>query len=191
MLSLTLSPALFLVAFHVAPESELHLLYCDWALVALITLKRGIALMITKAHLWCWLWMCCFARRENSNAFVFWLLSVMFMNNSKMGREHEHLMDWKIKGLPGPQHPLPYGLWGARQSAPLCAGSWGRGSAQCNAVEMLCPSRHHLHTGVQDHWNGQVQQFLCSTNWRGENQQTPSTALPGHGPAPSKLSVLL
>lgn len=51
MLSLTLSPALFLVAFHVAPESELHLLYCDWALVALITLKRGIALMITKAHL--------------------------------------------------------------------------------------------------------------------------------------------
>lgn len=69
------------------PESELHLLYCVWALIALIMLKCGIALMIAKPHLWCWLWMCCFASGENLNAFVFWLLSVMFRNNSKTGEE--------------------------------------------------------------------------------------------------------
>jgi len=129
--ALTLSPDLFIVAFYGAAESELHLLYCAWELIALIMLKRGIALMITKPHLWCWLWMCCFARRENLNAFVFWLLSVMFRNNnSKMGIKHEYLMEWKIKWLPGPRHPLPYGF---------C-----RGKAECSTVcwimgKGLCP----------------------------------------------------
>lgn len=49
--ALTLSPDLFIVAFYGAVESELHLLYCAWALIALIMLKCGIALMIAKPHL--------------------------------------------------------------------------------------------------------------------------------------------
>jgi len=49
--ALTRSPDVFIVAFYRGAESELHLLYCVWALIALITLKCGIALMIAKPHL--------------------------------------------------------------------------------------------------------------------------------------------
>lgn len=53
--ALTLSPDLFIVAFYGGAESELHFLYCVWALITLIMLKRGIALMIAKPHFQCWL----------------------------------------------------------------------------------------------------------------------------------------
>lgn len=44
----TFSPDHFIIAFYGSAESELHLLYCVWALIALIMLKCSIALMITK-----------------------------------------------------------------------------------------------------------------------------------------------
>lgn len=46
--ALSLSPDLFIIAFYGGAESELHLLYCIWVLIALIMLKCHIALMITK-----------------------------------------------------------------------------------------------------------------------------------------------
>lgn len=44
----TFSPDAFIIAFYGRAESELHFLYCVWALIALIMLKCGIALMIAK-----------------------------------------------------------------------------------------------------------------------------------------------
>lgn len=62
--------------------------------------------------------------------FLITVCHVYEQQQQDRGRKHEHLMDWKIKGLPGPQHSLPY---------EFC-----RGKAECTTVcsimgKGLCP----------------------------------------------------
>lgn len=118
-------------------------------------------------------------------------------------------MEWKIRLLPCSLHQLSGSL--CRDKAECLAPCWIVGEKLNQAPCSIAPGEQGQRTGVEDHCKGKAQQFHwggvhsagCTLPWGTDGCEKSqelwvfltasyhSYALPGQGPALSKLPVLL